>query len=96
MGFSTQLALKSDAVPNATPPAWTPPPQRRLDGNSVRSSSAVAENDVTYSSVTVRPKTKTKAFSPVSVEDEVTYSSVHKQCMFLRKYEHNSAELETG
>ncbi|CAM4587080.1 unnamed protein product [Leuciscus chuanchicus] len=48
-------------------------------GNSVRSSSAVAENDVTYSSVTVRPKTKTKAFSPVSVEDEVTYSSVHKQ-----------------
>ncbi|CAM4587107.1 unnamed protein product [Leuciscus chuanchicus] len=47
-------------------------------GNSVRSSSAVAENDVTYSSVTVRPKTKTKAFSPVSVEDEVTYSSVHK------------------
>ena len=31
MGFSTQLALKSDAVPNAAPPAWTPPPQRRLD-----------------------------------------------------------------
>ncbi|KAK7163695.1 hypothetical protein R3I93_007678 [Phoxinus phoxinus] len=49
-------------------------------GNGVCSSSAVAENDVTYSSVTVRPKTKTKAFSPVSVEDEVTcYSSVHKQ-----------------
>ncbi|CAM4587125.1 unnamed protein product [Leuciscus chuanchicus] len=65
-------------------------------GNSVRPSSAVAENDVTYSSVTVQPKTKTKAFSPVSVEDEVTYSSVHKQCMFLKKYEHNSAELETS
>ncbi|XP_051988103.1 coiled-coil domain-containing protein 43 isoform X1 [Xyrauchen texanus] len=31
MGFSKQLALKSDAVPNAAPPAWTPPPQRRLE-----------------------------------------------------------------
>ena len=31
MGFSTQLALKSDVVPNAAPPTWTPLPQRRLD-----------------------------------------------------------------
>ncbi|XP_039531994.1 polymeric immunoglobulin receptor-like isoform X2 [Pimephales promelas] len=46
-------------------------------GNGVCSSPAVAENDVTYSSVTIRPKTK--AFSLVSAEDEVTYSSVHKQ-----------------
>uniref|UniRef100_A0A9J8A9J5 THAP-type domain-containing protein n=1 Tax=Cyprinus carpio carpio TaxID=630221 RepID=A0A9J8A9J5_CYPCA len=30
MGFSTQLALKRDAVPYAAPPARTPPPQRRL------------------------------------------------------------------
>jgi len=29
MGFSTQLVLKSNAVPNTTPPAWTV--QRRLD-----------------------------------------------------------------
>ncbi|XP_026134554.1 uncharacterized protein LOC113112842 isoform X3 [Carassius auratus] len=40
------------------------------------SSSVLAENDVTYTSVIVQ--TKTKASSPVSVEDEVTYSSVHK------------------
>ncbi|XP_073704634.1 polymeric immunoglobulin receptor-like [Garra rufa] len=46
-------------------------------GNSVSSSSAVAENEVTYSFVTVRHKTKAR--SPVSVEDEVMYSSVHKQ-----------------
>ncbi|XP_052390182.1 CMRF35-like molecule 1 isoform X12 [Carassius gibelio] len=40
------------------------------------SSSVLAENDVTYTSVIVQPKTE--ASSPVSVEDEVTYSSVHK------------------
>ncbi|XP_052009413.1 uncharacterized protein LOC127662328 [Xyrauchen texanus] len=36
MGFSKQLALKSDAVPNAAPPAWTPPPQRRLEPTMTR------------------------------------------------------------
>ncbi|XP_059419040.1 CMRF35-like molecule 5 [Carassius carassius] len=45
-------------------------------GNGTSSSSVLAENDVTYTSVTVQPKTE--ASSPVSVEDEVTYSSVHK------------------
>ncbi|XP_067218581.1 CMRF35-like molecule 9 [Chanodichthys erythropterus] len=61
-------------------------------GNAFSSSSVVAENHVTYSSVTIRPKTK--ASSPVSVEDEVTYSSVNNQCTLLRKYEHNCTELE--
>ncbi|XP_052390214.1 CMRF35-like molecule 1 isoform X34 [Carassius gibelio] len=45
-----------------------------VSGNG--SSSVLAENDVTYTSVIVQPKTE--ASSPVSVEDEVTYSSVHK------------------
>ncbi|XP_016097390.1 CMRF35-like molecule 1 [Sinocyclocheilus grahami] len=44
-------------------------------GNGASTSSVLAEN-VTYTSVIVQPKTK--ASSPVSVEDEVTYSSVHK------------------
>ncbi|XP_016309252.1 CMRF35-like molecule 7 [Sinocyclocheilus anshuiensis] len=44
-------------------------------GNNASTSSVLAEN-VTYTSVIVQPKTK--ASSPVSVEDEVTYSSVHK------------------
>ncbi|XP_050950940.1 polymeric immunoglobulin receptor-like [Labeo rohita] len=45
-------------------------------GNGASSSSAIAESDVTYTTVTVQPKTK--ASSPVSVEDDVTYSSVHR------------------
>ncbi|KTF71377.1 hypothetical protein cypCar_00048350, partial [Cyprinus carpio] len=36
MGFSTQLALKSDAVPYAAPPARTPPLQRRLEATMTR------------------------------------------------------------
>ncbi|KAK7162499.1 hypothetical protein R3I93_006727 [Phoxinus phoxinus] len=36
MSFSRKLALKSDAVPNAALPAWTPPPQRRHDHTMTR------------------------------------------------------------
>ncbi|KTF77633.1 hypothetical protein cypCar_00036866 [Cyprinus carpio] len=36
MGFSTQLALKSDTVPYAAPPARNPPPQRRLEPTMTR------------------------------------------------------------
>ncbi|KAK2900466.1 hypothetical protein Q8A67_008581 [Cirrhinus molitorella] len=46
-------------------------------GNGASSSSALAENDVTYTSVTVQPKTKVS--SPASVENDVTYSSVKVQ-----------------
>ncbi|XP_077076473.1 uncharacterized protein LOC143729210 isoform X1 [Siphateles boraxobius] len=46
MGFSSQLALKSDAVPNAARPAWIPPSQRRLVASrSVRFADVACQTD---------------------------------------------------
>ncbi|KAK7150844.1 hypothetical protein R3I93_011943 [Phoxinus phoxinus] len=46
MGFSTLLALKSNAVPITVPPARTPPPQRRLVAStSVRFADVACQTD---------------------------------------------------
>ncbi|RXN06029.1 polymeric immunoglobulin receptor-like protein [Labeo rohita] len=87
-GQNAFVQLKLTEDPRVPVPTVTQPKTNRNDTNINRdgasdaenvasSSSALAENDVTYTTVTVRPKTK--ASSPVYVEDQVTYSSVKAQ-----------------
>ncbi|XDV36758.1 hypothetical protein PO909_006485 [Leuciscus waleckii] len=58
MGFSTQLTLKSDAVSNAAPPAWTPPPQRHLD-TPLCPASSLTRDTVQTRSLTVKTQNST-------------------------------------
>ncbi|XP_067305463.1 uncharacterized protein [Pseudorasbora parva] len=57
MGFSKHLALKSDAVPNAATPAWTPSPQRCLVPKITREIGCQTES-VTYITAGVQANVK--------------------------------------